>query len=363
MKEKQLYLFAGVFVGLLIIYFIINFAMRQKYKGVNVDDLVQTVVFGVSKDDIKSIEIYKETSSDQPIKMTFMENEGNWYIATKHNCKAQKSRIDGILNNVLEMTGKVRSSDPSHFDTYKISDAQGIHLLLKDEANKPLANLVIGKKGEDYNSGFVRFGGKEKVYAVDKNLLSSLNVYGEADTLTSFNDNNFVDLQAVDQDKAKLELVALVANGNELVIKQNKKEVEVTNADSTKSTKTETEWVLLKGSKEIKLDQKEVENFLRDVTKIRGQEVIDRIGGSGAISLGDLNKPARYGVDRPTHYIVFQQPEKEREMILFGKEYEKDKGYYMLVRYDGLVYKLVKITYDKIFKWIDDLPKKVQKTS
>lgn len=362
MKEKHLYIFAGVFVCLLIIFFIINFAMKQKYQGVNVDELVQNVVFGVSKDDIKNIEIYKETGTDQPIKMVFTQRDDKWYIATKFNCKAQKSRIDGLLNNVLEMTGTVRSSDPKHFESYNISDAQGIHLLLKDEANKPLANLVIGKKGEDYNSGFVRFGGKEKVYAVDKNLLSSLNIYGEIDTLSQFSDNNFIDLQSVDKDKEKLELVGLVANGKELVIKKNEKEVEVTNADSTRSTKKETEWVLVKGAREIPLDQKEVENFLRDVTKIRGQEVVDRIGGGGgAMSLGDLNKPARYGVNRPTHYIVFQQPEKEREVVLFGKEYEKDKGYYMHVQYDGLVYKLVKSTYDKIFKWVEELPKKEKK--
>jgi hypothetical protein len=357
MKEKHLYIFAGVFVGLLIVFFIINFAMKQKYKGVNVDELVQNVVFGISKDDIKNIEVYKETGKEQPVKMTFTQQDNNWYISTKYNCKAQKSRIDGLLNNVLEMTGTVRSSDPKHFENYDISDAQGIHLLLKDEANKPMANLVIGKKGDDYNSGFVRFGGKEKVYAVDKNLLSSLNIYGEIDTLSRFNDNNFVDLQAVDKDKDKLELVGLVSNGKELVIKKNEKEVEVTNADSTKSTKKETEWVLVKGTKEIPLDQKEVDNFLRDVTKIRAQEVVDRIGSS----LGDLNKPGKYGVNRPAYYIVFQEPQKEREFVLFGNEYEKDKGYYMLVRDDGLVYKLVKSTYDKIFKWMDELPKKEKK--
>ena len=214
------------------------------------------------------------------------------------------------------MTGNVRSTDPKHFENYKISDAQGIHLLFKDEANKPLANLVIGKKGEEPNSGFVRFGGKEKVYSVDKNLLSSLNIYGEIDTLTKFNDKNFVDLQAVDQDKEKLEIIGLVASGKELVIKKIEREVEVMNDDSTMTTKTEKEWVLLKGEKEIELEQKEVDNFIRDVTKIRGQEVVDRIGGSGgAMSLGDLNKPARYGVNRPSHYIVFQQPEKELSLI------------------------------------------------
>lgn len=363
MKQKQLYTFAGVFVGLLVIYLALSLVVKQKYKSVNVDDLVQSVIIGVSKDDIKNIEVYKETGGPQPIRMAFTMSDGNWYITTKYNSKAQKSRIDALLNNVLEMTGKVRSSSASHFDTYKIGDAQGIHLLLKDEANKPLVNLVIGKRGDDYNSGFVRFGGKEKVYAVDKNLLSSLSIYGEVDTLTQFNDNSFVDLLAVDQKKDDLEFVALVANGKELVVKQNKKEVEVTNPDSTKSTRTEREWVLLKGPREIKLDQKEVDNFLRDVTQIRAQEVVDRIGGSGgAISLSDFNKPMKYGVDRATHYIIFQRPGKEREMILFGREYEKDKGYYMFVRYDGLVYKLIKITYDKIFKWVDELPKKVAKS-
>lgn len=358
MKEKHLYIFAGVFVFLLILYFI----TKPRHAGVNVDELVQNVVFGVSKEDVKNIEIYKETGSEQPLKMVFIKNDDNWFIQTKYNCKAQKSKIDGLLNNVLEMTGKVRSSDPKHFENYKISDAQGIHLLLKDEANKPMANLVIGKRGEDYNSGFVRFGGKEKVYAVDKNLLSSLNISGEIDTLSRFNDNNFVDLQAVDQDKEKLELIRLVANGKELVIKQIEKQVEVMNPDSTKTTKTEKEWVLLKDAKEIQLEPKEVDNFIRDVTKIRGQEVVDRIGGAGgAMSLGDLNKPARYGVNRPTPYIVFQQPKKEQEVVLFGKEYEEDKGYYMHVQYDGLVYKLIKSTYDKIFKWIEELPKKEKK--
>lgn len=355
MKEKHLYIFAGVFMFLLIVYFI----TKPRHASVNLDELVQTIVIGVAKDDIKNIEVYKEIGKEQPIRMLFAQNEDQWYIPTKYNCKAQKSRIDRLLNDVLEMTGKVRSSDPKHFDTYKISDEQGVHLLLKDETNKPLANVVIGKRGEDYNSGFVRFGGKEKVYAVDKNMLSSLNIHGEIDTLSKFNDDNFVDLEAVKQDKEKLEMIGVVANGKELVVKKIEKEVEVMNDDSTKMTKKENEWILVKGNKEIELDQKEVNNFLRDMTSIRTQEVIDRIGNT----LGDLNKNAKYGFNRPSHYMVFKEPEKPQKNVLMGKEYEKDKGYYMNVQYDGLVYKLNKSNYDRIFKWIEDLPKKVKKES
>ena len=360
MKEKHLYIYAGVFVFLLIVYFV----TKPRHTGVNIDEFVNNIVFGISKEDIKNIEIYKETESE-PVRMMFTQNEDQWYIPTKFNAKAQQSKIDRLLNDVMEMTGKVRSSDPKHFENYKIADVQGIHLILKDEADKPLANLVIGKRGEDTNTGFVRFAGKEKVYAVDKNLLSALNIYGEIDTLTQFKDNNFVDLQAVDRNKDELEMIALVASGKQVVIKKIEKEVEVVNEDSTTSKKIETEWVLSKGEKQTALDQKEVDKFIRDVSKIRAQEVVDRIGGSGgAMSLSDLNKPARYGVSRPSHYIVFQKPNSnEQEAVVFGREYEKDKGYYMYVRYDGLVYKLTKSTYDKIFKWVDDLPEKVKEKS
>ena len=302
MKEKHLKIFAGVFVVLLIIFFI----TKPSFKGVNIDELTQSIIIGVAKNDVKTIEVYKETSEEQPVQMIFALQEDQWRIQTKFNSKAQKNRMDSLVDDLLEMTGKVRSSDPKHHELYHITDIQGLHLLLKDEANKTLANLIVGKKSEDQNSGFIRFAGKEKVYAVDKNLLSALNIYGDIDTLTQFNAKNFVDLQAVDQKKEDLELVGMVVKGKEMIIKKIEREVEVTNADSTKSTKKETEWVLVKGKNEINLEKKEVDNFFRDVAKIRATEVTDRIGNS----LADLNKNSQYGFSRPDHYVVFKTPEK-----------------------------------------------------
>ncbi|MFZ5519387.1 MAG: DUF4340 domain-containing protein [Candidatus Zhuqueibacterota bacterium] len=351
MKEKHLYILAGVFVFLLIIQFV----TKPRHTSVNLDDFVQSILIGVSRDDVRNIEIYKQIAGKEALQMQFARVEDKWFIPTYFNCKAQKSRIDQLLDNLIEMTGKVRSSDPKHFEKYLISDEQGIHLILKDEADKPLANLILGKKGEDANTGFVRFGGKEKVYFVDKNILSQLGIYGEIDTVSVFKYSSFVDLQAVDENEVNYAMVGLVANGKQMVLKKNEKQVEVTNADSTKSTKTEYEWVLLEGRmKEKALDKKEVANFFRDVTKIRGTEIVDRIGNT----LGDLNKSARYGFSRASNQIVFVDAENNQKNIIFGKEYEKDKGYYMNIREDGLIYKVSKSTYDKIFKWMEDLPKK-----
>jgi len=357
MKERQLKIYGGVLVGLLLVYVLLNVLINPKHASVNVDDLVQTVVFGVAKEDVKVIELYKETMSEEPLRLMFVKQDDQWHIATKYNCKAQNSRIERIIDNVLEMTGKVRSSEEKHLDTYQISDAQGLHFLLKDETNKTLANLIIGKKAEDVSSGFVRYAGKEKVYAVDKNLLSGLSIFGEIDTLSRFNDKSFIELQAVSQDKETLKLVGFAERGKEVVIEQQEKEVEVVNEDSTTSTKIEKEWVLLQGKNQVALNQGEVDKFLGEVTSIRAQEVVDHIGNS----LADINKNSKYGFGRSSRVLVFQEPDGPQQTVLFGKEYEEDKGFYMQVQYDGLVYKLDKSIYENIFKWMDELPKKVQK--
>lgn len=354
MKREHLYYLAGTFVVLLLIAIL----TKPRHQSVNVDELVQTIIYGVSKDDIKGIEIYKESSEDKPIRMELKKEDDTWHLVTRFNCKAQESTINRLLDNLLEMTGRVRSDDPKHLEKYKITDEQGIHLILKDEAGKPLANLIFGKKGEDYNTGFVRFAGKNKVYFVDKNILSNLSIYGDIDTLTVLKDRSFIDLQAVKRDKKELELVALVKNGKQMVVKKVQREVEV-EQDSTKTTKKEDVWVLVQGKKELDLDKNQVNRFLNDVTSIRATEVIDRVGNS----LADYNKSAKYGFLRAKNAVVFKKKGSDaQENVVFGKEYEKDKGYYMNVQYDGLVYKVSKSTFDRIFKWMDDLPKKVKKS-
>ncbi len=352
MKEKHLKIFAGIFLCLLIIFFI----TKPRHAGVNIDEFVQNILIGISAEDVKSIEAYKESSSDSPIQLTFTKNQDQWHIATHFNCKAQNSRIDKLLTDLIEMTGKVRTSDPKHLESYQITDAQGIHLLLKDEGNKTLANLIIGKKSEDLNASFIRFVDKEKVYSTDKNLLSSLGITGDIDTLSLFATSTFVELQAVNQDKEKLETVALVSNKKELIVKKIQKEVEYTAEDSTQATKIEEEWVLSQGNNEIELVQSDVESFFRDILKVRGQEVVDRLGNS----LGDINKNSRYGFSRPNHYIVFKKADSAQENVIFGNTYDDDSGYYMNVQYDGLVYKVTKSNFDRVFKWIEDLPTKTK---
>lgn len=352
MEEKHLKIFAGVFLVLLVLFFI----TKPRHAGVNIDEFVQSILIGFTENDVKSIEVYKETMGESPIQLNFAKVEDQWRISTHFNCKAQNSKMEKLLTDLIEMTGKVRTSDPKHLEQYQITDAHGLHLLLKDEGGKTLANLIIGKKSEDLNSSFVRFADKEKVYSTDKNLLSSLGIYGDIDTLSSFKTTTFVELQAVNQDKDELETVALVSNRKELVVKKIQKEVEFTAEDSTQATKIEEEWVLSQGNQDIELVQSDVESFFRDISKIRGQEVVDRLGNS----LGDINKNTQYGFSRPNHYIVFKKPDQAQQNVIFGKTYDDDAGYYMNVQYDGLVYKLTKSNFDRVFKWIEDLPTKTK---
>ena len=347
-NNKQLIRLGIVFAALFIVYLV----TLPRQTGVNVEDLVQNIVIGVSEDDIAQIEVYKETAGGQAT-LQLARVEDAWRVPTHFNARGNTSKIEKLVTDIIEMTGNVRSTDPGHIETYGISDVDGLHLNLKDETGKPLANLIIGKRAEDYNSGFIRYAGKDKVYAVDKNLLSSLSIYGDVDTLTVLKQSGWVDLQAIDKKKDDYELAGIVSNNREMVIKKVEREKEETIDDST-VIKTVTEWVLLKGNDEIDLDQKAVDDFWRDAGKIRGTEVVDRIGNS----LADMDKGSRYGTGMSRSYIVFQKADGTREVVLFGKEYEKDKGYYMNTQEDGLIYKVSKANFDKAMKWFKDLPEK-----
>ena len=145
MKEKHLYYLGSAFLVLLVIYFV----TKPRLSTVNYDDIVQSVIIGVSKDDVKEIEVYKQTGGDKEARMMFVKRDEQWYMPTKYNAKVKDYSINRILDDMLEMTGKVRSSDPKHQQMFKITDQLGIHVILKDNTQKPLTNVIIGKKGSE----------------------------------------------------------------------------------------------------------------------------------------------------------------------------------------------------------------------
>lgn len=357
MKQKTLYYLAGIFVALVLIYFI----TKPRFATTNIDEITQSIVIGVSLEDVRSIDVYKE-KDEKKIELRFVKSEDRWTIPTHFNCKGSKNTIEQLTKDILEMQGKVRATGENLFEQFKIHDHLGIHVILKDEADKALANLIVGKKGEDYGTSFVRFAGKDKIFFADKNVLSSLKIYGDVDTVTTFKTTSFVDLTAVNFDKDELVTIGLVKDGKGITLKKEEREVEVEKAESDTTDKEpekkiEKYWVITE-PRRIEIDQKEVDKCLNDIRTIKGQKVVDRIGNS----LADLEKNSKYGFNRPRSYVVYFKEGGERTNAIFGKQYEKDKGYYFENANDGLVYEVTKYNYDKIFKWIEDLPeKKVEK--
>ncbi len=353
MKEKHLKMMAVIFAALLVIYFI----SKPGSRGVNIENLVQTILYGVSENDVRHIEIYKLAGSEKSARMEFARLDEQWHIMTRYQCKAQNRKVEQLIADLIEMTGMVRSEDARHHPSFEITDGMGVHVLLKDQSDRTLANLVFGKAPEDPGHSFVRFAGQDRVYFADKNILSSLGIHGSADTLTVLNAESFVDLQAVSQDKNMLDMAAVVQNGKELLIRKTEKEVEVTR-DTVTTTEMKKEWVLARGERELDLDQSEVDSFFRNAASIRATRVVDRIDQR---TMGAGNKMRQYGLERPSHYIVFKEPDKPQQNVIFGSATADQSGYFMLVQSDGLLYEVSKTVFDNIFKWVDDLPEKAVK--
>ncbi|MCI0513359.1 DUF4340 domain-containing protein [candidate division KSB1 bacterium] len=354
MKQKNLYYLAGTVFVLLIIYFI----TKPRFTSTNIDEIIQSIVIGVSEQDVGIVEVYKE-AGDKKVELKFTKTGDDWRMPGYMGAKARKSDVERLIKDILEMQGKVRATGENYFDQFKIQDQQGVHLLLKDEADKPLVNLILGKKGDDYGTGFIRFMDKNKIFFADKNILNSLKIYTDADTLTTFKPSSFVELTAFEYNKDELETIALIKGNQELVVRKIEKEVTPQKAADDTSTavpvpqKVST-WVIEKAGQQIEIDPTEADKFVNEVRKLTTQKLVDRMGQT----LNDMNKPAKYGLNRPTGGVVFIKKENQRVQSLFGREYEKDKGYYFQCGDDGLIYEVTKTTFDNLFKWIEELPKK-----
>jgi hypothetical protein len=348
---------AATVVVLLIIYFV----TKPRFTTANIDDIIQSIVIGVSLEDVGNIEIYKESGA-APVTMKFAKTGSQWRMPTHFNAKAKTTDIERLIKDVLEMQGKVRATGENYFDQFKVQDQQGVHLLLKDETEKVLVNLIIGKKGEDYGTGFLRFADRDKVFSADKNILTSIKFYGEVDTLTVFNQGTFIDLKAVEFKADELETVALIQGNQELVVKKVSKQVKMEKAagDTTQTDPgmtTVKEWVIEKAGKEIELDQAEADKFINDIRIVSAAKMVDQIGNT----LGDMNKAGKYGLNRSRTGIVYFKEGNQRVQCVFGMEYQKDQGFYFQNGEDGLVYEVSKANYDRYFKWIAELPTKTKK--
>lgn len=345
MKKSTIIVVIAVIVALGVVS-VIQRQHRQRQLAAPKEQFVRIMPKGMRAADIHKIEVYRGGEKKDA---AILERKGDgWVVASKFNSKGNEKSISDLLDDIKTLTGEVRTRKASLHGDFDITPAKAVHISLYDKDGKLYQDLLLGKKGDRYNEGFVRLARGNEVYLASKNLLSNLGIYSEGEQPDT---KKWLDLKIIDEDKEKLAKVVLDMPGKQVVLeKKERKKEEVSKTDEEQEKpeepkpeeKKEYEWVLVSPETGFKVKDAAITSLISSVCTFSGEDV------------SDPAKASEYGFDPATHTATITLDDNSAKTLLIGKKIDESKQYAKL-KDEETVYILPTHRITGVFKKMRDL--------
>lgn len=172
MKFKNLVALISVLIALMGI---LIFKQKTKPQAATVEKPIDIVSSSLTLENITEAVIrFGQTEKQAHL----VKKDGHWKLENLYGVYADENLIGNLFKKLDTIIGEFRSDDPALLGDYGITDAQGIHILLRDQTTE-LAHLVIGSKRSGDSGSFVRHQDQNSVYVIEDDLLSELGLWGE----------------------------------------------------------------------------------------------------------------------------------------------------------------------------------------
>ncbi|MEK7849741.1 MAG: DUF4340 domain-containing protein, partial [Candidatus Omnitrophota bacterium] len=327
MKFRKLLIIAGVVFCLLLLAVVKNVTQKRQVSRRDREITVINLTKDLSEGFVSKIIVYK--GSDEKNKMALRKDPaGKWVLENRFGLKARPEAIESLLKELTDVSGEIRADSKLVFEDFGISDASGVHVILKAANDKILNHIVLGLKRPAWNMNFVRLASEEKVIAAQKDILLRLNLY---DANAKLDENYFADFKVLSLDINKVERFE-VKEANKQALVLVKRSVDkgaplVWNSEPTVNGQ--------------EINPSKVEGFLQNIANIYSQDALD---------------PAlkTYGFDRPSLEIkIFTPLEKQSSLTGFiaqdnlqpiqldvGSYLEPQKAFFLRILPHGLVFRV-----------------------
>lgn len=155
MSNKQTLYAAGVLVVLVIIYFLTQTG--------NVDTKsIDAELLQFSQDEVTQVELKSAGTN-----LSFKREGESWSL---DNYPVDTVRMTQLLEIFAELSvDRMITRNSEKYEKYEVSES-GSRVTLKNDADKVLLDLLIGKQGANFQESFVRQMDQDEVYAVKSNL-------------------------------------------------------------------------------------------------------------------------------------------------------------------------------------------------
>ncbi len=210
---------------------------------------------------------------------------------------------------------------------FHLSEDKSLHLIFTGEGALP--PLLIGKRGEDNTSAFVRLPDKDDILLVDKDLYGAIGVWGD----NAPKADDWIQRQFLNIGKDLIQEIAYHRNGKDFLFtrQENKGEEKGESGDTkNKAEKKEYEWKLTSWDKVFEADDAKIQNIVSAASSVWIESAVDP-----TVFSDDCFK-------RSDTTVTISTSDNKKHLILLA---DKDGGFYIKRNDSPTVYKIA--TYEK----------------
>ncbi len=176
MKKNHLIILAGLLAALVAAYFFVQRPKTSKVAG-----FYRQVTPAFDIDSINSIDALVLSHPDTMLHLR--KGKTGWVVemerdGEKFQAPARDSKVKRLLGILRDMQGELRAQGSNHFATFNIGQKEGLKITVSSTDGKQFT-LVVGKKGPDWSSSFVRKADSDKIFLVSKNILAAFDIWSE----------------------------------------------------------------------------------------------------------------------------------------------------------------------------------------
>jgi len=214
---------------------------------------------GIEEDFIASIALYQ---GDTGKRMVLARAGDGWALTHRSGIAARADRVSAFIENMQNIRGETRGILAESFPDFGIGDDEGVHVILQDASGADLAHLVFGVKVPRLGVVFCRQAGSEETLIADSQVPFNLGIH---DPESEISDDYFVDWSIyapVVKEAIRLDVT-------------NPKEKEPFSVIRDQ----EGAWAFDPPRRRKKVDNEEVEKFLRMLSEIEGRGFFEPVEG------------------------------------------------------------------------------------
>ncbi|WP_456434331.1 DUF4340 domain-containing protein [Thermosulfuriphilus sp.] len=187
MGNRSLFLLALIFLALLVGYVLQQRAQRPS----EVSEVFKPLAQGLELSEVKEIYLFQAQEG-----LRLRREGGDWWVEDGLRAPAEKSKIEHLLELLSRLSGELRAEGEEFFSDFGLKDQAALHVALKGRDGRDLFHLLIGHRGPQWESTFVRLAGQKRIYLVPEDLLGLFEIWDRQPKVPSA--KVFVELKVID---------------------------------------------------------------------------------------------------------------------------------------------------------------------